>query len=373
MSDELSNWIHGVASEMEAEKLSAQDLSMLEDSELAFLAFGDDPELLAKTAGTAMQVTEGARKGMSLGKRIAAGVGVGAGTGLAIVGAKKIHDDRKKKASVDVPGNVTYDGDVNTGESGSPTWPRAAMGVEAAGRKATGAEEKQQNDTSTQQHETPKTSFFKSAKEEKTHEKGTLRRIQESYPKNMALGATGGALAGAVGGRGMQPRGKSNLLGSAVGAGLGAVGGAIGGAANTAVMRPAYRGIDKLRGSKGVDSKSKDKEKEAGVASKVDRALGEAVHRVGQQASKARDAAQRGAKQVKREGSYLLRQVGEKTEDTVKDIAKNPDKRHLAIGTAVTGTSLAGANKLRQKADKTIEKAKNKTSALLAAVETHTA
>jgi hypothetical protein len=60
-------------------------------------------------------------------------------------------------AGIGSSGNIEYGGDVNTGEAAAPKWPRAAMGVDAAGRKATPSEAKQQQDTATPQHVEPKT------------------------------------------------------------------------------------------------------------------------------------------------------------------------------------------------------------------------
>ncbi len=66
-------------------------------------------------------------------------------------------------ATVPNTGNVEYGGDVNTGNPKPPEWPRAAMGVDAAGRKATPAEAKKQSDTATPQHVEPKTASLKMA------------------------------------------------------------------------------------------------------------------------------------------------------------------------------------------------------------------
>lgn len=57
-------------------------------------------------------------------------------------------------------GNVAYVGNVNTGEASPPAWPRAAMGVDSAGRRATPEEEKAQNDLGTPQHVAVKAAGF---------------------------------------------------------------------------------------------------------------------------------------------------------------------------------------------------------------------
>ena len=73
-----------------------------------------------------------------------------------------------KKFAADSPaelpgtGNVDYVGDVNTGATQPPAWPRAAMGVDAAGRRATPAEEKKQDDTASPQHVAVKAAGFRS-------------------------------------------------------------------------------------------------------------------------------------------------------------------------------------------------------------------
>lgn len=60
-------------------------------------------------------------------------------------------------AELSGPGNVEYGGNVGTGSSAAPAWPRAAMGVDGAGRKATPNESTTQNSIYPQT-DTPKTS-----------------------------------------------------------------------------------------------------------------------------------------------------------------------------------------------------------------------
>ncbi len=72
-------------------------------------------------------------------------------------------DDEEKTSAAEAAGiagsgNVEYVGDVNTGVSEAPTWPRAAMGVDSAGRKATPSEAKKRDEPGgTPQHVEPKT------------------------------------------------------------------------------------------------------------------------------------------------------------------------------------------------------------------------
>lgn len=157
-----------------------------------------------------------------------------------------------KKAEVDVPGNVTYDGDVNNGESSDPGWPRAAMGVDSAGRRATDSEEKKQDDKATPQHVTPKTAFFKSAKRSQT--------VGEATATGAGLGMGAGLGAGAVLGRTVPQR----ILGAA---GFGA-GGLLAGAG---LGNAAGRVVDAVR------SKSKKQKTSALSDAKQEKGLGKAV------------------------------------------------------------------------------------------------
>lgn len=143
--NELEDFLHGIVDSMDAEKLAADDLSCLSEDELAFLAFGDDQELLNKIA-------EGGWPAADEGEDFS-----------PTDTQQKIEGIRRKKAGVDVPGNVSYDGNVNTGETDMPSWPAAALGAESAGRRATDEEKAKQDDTSSPQHTTPKTAYFKAA------------------------------------------------------------------------------------------------------------------------------------------------------------------------------------------------------------------
>lgn len=110
MSDDLNDFVHGLDAMLEAEKTAGSDLSALSDDELAFIAFGE---------------------------KAAADEAAAPGSGL--------HE------------GPVYDGGIDSGSSANPDWPRAAMGVDGAGRKATPEELKNQNDTATPQHVEPKT------------------------------------------------------------------------------------------------------------------------------------------------------------------------------------------------------------------------
>lgn len=69
---------------------------------------------------------------------------------------KKKAKDQKKSPANKVAGVVEYVGQVNNGEPAAPVWPRAALGVDSAGRKATPEEKKdQENDSTAVQHVEP--------------------------------------------------------------------------------------------------------------------------------------------------------------------------------------------------------------------------
>lgn len=109
-----------------------------------------------KTAGLLDSVEKIASKGKGLAKYLAREAKrdtVTAGLGAMIgYGAGREHG-RKKKAS-----DVQMVGQVNNGDPNQPEWPRAALGVDSAGRRATAEEQAAQARTDTQvQHREPET------------------------------------------------------------------------------------------------------------------------------------------------------------------------------------------------------------------------
>jgi hypothetical protein len=91
---------------------------------------------------------------------VAAGTALGAGAlgalGVATAGAeRKARERREKKAS-----DVQTVGQINNGDPNPPEWPRATLGVDAAGRRATPEEEREQTKVVTPDiaHVQPKTS-----------------------------------------------------------------------------------------------------------------------------------------------------------------------------------------------------------------------
>lgn len=153
---------------------------------------------------------------------------------------KKAKDQKKGPAKV--AGVVEYVGQVNNGEPAAPVWPRAALGVDSAGRKATPEEKKdQENDSTAVQHVEPQTTgedfekkvselVVKMAKPDAEYEKMPWHKKYR-----MDLGALGGSAVGAVGG-GMAGHmlGKSvdaTTVGAHLGGTLGLIGGAVGGRA----------------------------------------------------------------------------------------------------------------------------------------------